>query len=167
MAVMKFRIEAIKPKPVNRAKVFDQVIEKRYQQTAQAIKRDFDAITKTWDHEVKFTIRKTTRSGRRGITVTTNDRIFGYVNNGTEPHIITPVRARALHFQEGYTAKSRPGWIGSQDGGPFGDDVYAQQVNHPGTDARKFDVAIARRRQKELQSKLNQDIAKANRKLAT
>lgn len=162
---MIFRIEALNPKNADRAKLFEQVIQQAYEATALEIKRDLEAITDTWEHKVKFTVRKTTRRGRLGITVTTNDRIFGYVNHGTEPHIITPVRARSLRFQSGYTAKSRPGWIGSQQGGAYGDDVFAQQVSHPGTVARKFDVAIARRRQKSLQSRVNQKIAEANRKL--
>ena len=160
-----FRIQAIKPKHVDRAKVFDAVIEHRYDVLAGQIKRDFEDITETWEHKPKFNIRKTKRSGVLGITVTTSDRIFGYVNHGTEPHTITPVNAPALRFQSGYKAKSRPGWIGSQDGGSYGDTVFAQAVNHPGTEARKFDVAIARRRQKSLQSQLNQDLAKAARKL--
>lgn len=162
---MIFRIEALKPKPADRAKLFEQYIKQAYDVTAQEIKRDLEAITDTWERKVKFNVRQTTRSGRLGITVTTNDRIFHYVNHGTEPHIITPVRAQALHFLSGYTAKSRPGWIGSQEGGAYGDDVFTQRVSHPGTEARKFDVAIARRRQKSLQSRVNQKIAEANRKL--
>lgn len=164
MAKFSVRIEAVKPKSLPDAKIFAEVIERQYDITANEVKRDLEAITKTWKHKVKFNVRKTKRGGRLGITITTDDKIFHYVNKGTEPHVITPVKSDRLAFKSGYNAKTRPGWIGSQQGGPYGSTVFAKQVNHPGTEARKFDVAIARRRQKSLQSRVNQAIAKANRK---
>lgn len=164
MAKFSVRIEAVKPRSLPDAKIFADNIERQYDITAREVARDLEAITATWKHKVKFTIRKTKRQGRLGITITTKDKIFNYVNKGTEPHVITPVKSSMLAFKSGYNAKTRPGWIGSQQGGPFGGTVFAKQVNHPGTEARKFDVAIARRRQKSLQSRVNQVIAKANRK---
>ena len=160
---MKLRITAIKPKPID-PDVYAKEIEHEYDLLAKDIKRDLEAITRTWVHKVKFNVRKTRRSGMLGITVTTSDKIFGYVNFGTEPHVIKPKKSSVLAFQSKYKAKTRPGWIGSQPGGPYGETVFAKEVQHPGSEARKFDVAIAQRRQKTLQSRMNRRLALVARK---
>lgn len=162
---LKFRITAITPKGID-ADAYTKAVEREYDLLANEIKSDLEAITRTWVHKVKFNIRKTRRAGMLGITVTTSDKIFGYVNFGTDPHVIKPKKSSVLRFQSGYKAKTRPGWIGSQEGGPFGDTVFAKEVQHPGSEARKFDVAIAQRRQKTMQSRMNQRFAKIARKAA-
>src|SRR3972149_1918819 len=159
------RIEPIKAKTPDLARLYAQIIEREFDIEAKAIEKDFEFIVETWDRKPKFVIRKLKSSHRLTVMIFTTDKIFNYLNHGTEPHIITPVRANMLHFQSGYTAKSRPRWIGGQQGGGFGDDVFAKRVQHPGTEARKWDEAIARKRRKSLALRINQKIAQANRKL--
>jgi len=82
-------------------------------------------------------------SRRRWDVKVTSDKIFMFVDEGTRPHPIYPVRAKRLHFLSGYTAKTTPGSLRSQAGGPYGDDVFAFGVHHPGTEARRFTEIIA------------------------
>ena len=162
---MLLRIEAISPKPKDAAKIFKAAYEGALKETAQEVKQDLEAVTKTWKHKVKFTVRVVKRRGRLGITVSTKDKIFGFVNYGTKPHIIRPRVARALKFQRGYKAKTRPGFIGSSGGGSSGKTIFTKYAQHPGSEARKFDVAIARRRQKSLHTRMNTAFAEAARKV--
>lgn len=164
MGKLTFRIEAIVPKDNNMAAIFKAAYRHALDLVANEIQRDFEDVTRTWKHKPKFTIRVTERGGQLGITISTKDVIFMYVNYGTKAHVIRPKKAKRLTFQVGYSAKSTPGFIGSKVGGASGAFVSAQEVHHPGTEARKFDVAIARRRQKSLQSKMDTALAKAARK---
>lgn len=159
-----FRIEAIVPKDVNFAALFKAAYSDVLREVAEEIKGDFEDVTRTWNHKPKFIIRVMERGGRLGITVSTSDVIFMYVNYGTKAHVIRPKRAKALVYRSGYQAKTRPGFIGSKPGGATGATVIAQEVHHPGSPARKFDVVIARRRQKSLQSKMDRAFAIAARK---
>lgn len=84
-------------------------------------------------------------SRNRWDATVTSDKIFMFVDEGTRPHPIYPVRARRLHFLSGYTAKTSPGSLRSQAGGPYGDDVFAHAVHHPGTEARRFTEIVADR----------------------
>ena len=69
---------------------------------------------------------------RGSVKVGSDLEYAGFVNDGTRPHIIRPVRARALRFKVG------------------GKTVFAKLVHHPGTRARPFldralrEVAAAR-----------------------
>lgn len=161
---MRFRIEAIKPKGQDHAKIFEQVYKDALDATSKEVKRDLEATTATWEHKVKFTVRVTSRHGDLGITVSTKDEIYKFVNFGTKPHVIRPKKAKALLFQSGHKAKTRPKFIGSKPGGSFGDTVAAKEVQHPGTEARLFDVAIARRRQISLKTRIDRGFVKAARK---
>jgi hypothetical protein len=159
-----FRIEAIKPKDTNAAKIFKEAYETALRATAKEVQRDLEATTATWETHVKFTVRVTSRRGELGITVSTKNEIYKYVNYGTKPHVIRPKKGKVLAFQSGYKAKTRPSVIGSKPGGSFGATVIAKEVHHPGSEARLFDVAIARRRQVSLKSRMDAAFVKAARK---
>lgn len=98
--------------------------------------------TSTWKHEVRFAISAPSWDKRE---ISTNDEVYGYVNFGTRPHLIGPRNARYLRFASNYTAKTRPGVIGSGPGGPSGSMVFFRGVvMHPGTKPRKFTKEIAK-----------------------
>jgi hypothetical protein len=111
----------------------------------QEVLADFEQTTATWEHPVRFTQNIEVGPNRIEATVTTEDEIYGYVDKGTRPHLILPVRAKALRFQSGYKAKTIPNVIGSQSGGSFGDTVFSKGVMHPGTEARNFDEIIRKK----------------------
>lgn len=119
--------------------------------TGNIINDDFKRTVKTWRKAAKFKKvgPKRYRDGS-AVTISTNDEIYFYLDEGTKAHIIKPRRAKRLGFRTGYKAKTRPGVIGSRAGGPSGPFVTPKQVMHPGFPARKFAKTIAKRRQKNL-----------------
>jgi hypothetical protein len=120
--------------------------------TIIAVQTDFESTTGTWKHNVHFTLGRPSPYERE---CATNDAIYGYVDGGTKPHLIRPRRARRLRFKTGYRAKTTPGVIGSTGGGASGPVVYARAVRHPGTKARKFADAIAKKAEKMLLAELD------------
>lgn len=108
---------------------------------AQGAKVDFMTTTRTWDERVEFTIESPTEESR---VVRTDNPKYQWTDKGTEPHIIRPKRAGGRLSIIGINSrpKTRPGFIGSVKGGRDNTNVYTKQVNHPGTKAREFSVAI-------------------------
>lgn len=108
--------------------------------------KDYQAGVKTWSHKPKFDVEtKINPNGGASIAVDTDDRIYTYVHEGTRPHIIKPRKAKALRFQNTYTAKTIPGVIQSRAGGKSGSVVYRQIVKHPGFKGRFFSKPIKKK----------------------
>ena len=76
------------------------------------VKKDFDATTATWSRPVEFELLITLKGGP-GFEVLTDNEIYGYVDKGTEAHLILPKGDYPLRFQAGYDPKTTPGVIGS------------------------------------------------------
>lgn len=132
---------------------------------ATPIRADFRETVKTWKRKPKFETKVSLAGSRMTVTVYTTDPIYGYVDKGTKPHVIRPVKAKALHFVTGYSAKTTPRVIGSREGGADGDEVFTKEVQHPGTKAREFDKIIARKWQRKFRSEMSKflkDIAEAS-----
>lgn len=140
-----------------------RAIENTLDGVAKDIKVDFDVTTQTWKDRPAFSTEK--REGYR--SVSTEDEIYGYVNFGTRPHVIMPVRARALRFQTGFRPKTRVRFIGSNVGGTSGPFVGARQVQHPGSEGRAFDETIQSKwdalMQNTFQRAIDSEISRASR----
>lgn len=140
-------VKQIKPSRF-KDEAFKAAIVAEANRVAQEMVKDFEATTATWEHEVKFEAVVDVDPNVE-VLVGTDDKIYGYVNDGTKPHPIFARRARALSFQWGgkgsYRAKTRPKVIGSTPGGPTGPQVARPYVQHPGTDAREFDTTIEKK----------------------
>ncbi len=124
------------------------------------IKKDFQKTTQTWKHAVRFDSSISTRGGTARVEVGTSDEIYGYVDQGTQPHEIRPKRAKMLRFQSQFRAKTRPGYITSYRGYRGGPAVYRSSVMHPGSKAREFAKTIARRWQPRF-NRIMRDAMKA------
>ena len=153
----------IRPKRLREA-AFREALLEEMQRTGEDIKRDFQKTTATWDHEVEFEVLMSLRGGLRGaltkggtflsVLVVTDDRIYGYVNDGTEEHIIVPKDAKLLRFRPFYIPKTQPGLIRSISGGAFGNEVFSEGVVHPGTEARKFDKTLEKKWEKPFKRRM-------------
>jgi hypothetical protein len=116
---------------------------------ARDIQKDFEKTTETWEHKVKFESLVSLTGPGPVVLVGTDDEIYTYVDKGTRPHEIWAGAytgksdKTSLAFRTGHTPKTQPRVIGSGPGGTSGDLVYPIMVNHPGTEAREFDVTIA------------------------
>lgn len=118
---------------------------------AEDVVVDFETTTATWKHKPNF---KATEVSAAEWIISTDDKIWAMLDDGTKPHIIRPKRAKRLRFQWGgvgsYRAKTRPGYLGSNKGGIKGPIVYRKQVRHPGTVARKWTKAAEDKWNNEL-----------------
>lgn len=152
----------IKPKKLNQNAMLKALV-KEAEKVANDIELDFEATTATWEHDVDFEKTVDVDGGGISVLVGTDDRIYGYVNNGTEEHYIFPVRAKALAFQEGYRAKTVVGQEVSRQGGPFGDVVFRDWVLHPGTEARNFDQAIEKKWRSRYKKRMEKAMKEARR----
>lgn len=126
---------------------------------AKAVKVDYNVTQRTWKNKAEFTIEKTDAETR---VVSTDNVIYGYVEKGTKPHIIRPRGRRALTWiGTAYRAKTKPGVIGSSQGGNNNSIVYTKLVQHPGTAARNFTVAIQAKWSKEMVIRMEKALADA------
>lgn len=147
------------------SKAYQQAIKKAVEKTARLVQRDLQSTTKTWNHKVKFEVVVDESGGDYAIVAGTDDKIYGYVNDGTEPHIIRAKNGGFLYFRGGYQTKTRPGFIGSYAGGRgSGDWVKQRVVLHPGTKPRRFNELIQKRRQATAVQEISQAVAKIARK---
>ena len=115
-------------------------VEQGMDDAADAVKKDFEKTTQGWQHSVTFTIVK---KGDDRI-ISTDDEVWGFVDEGTRSHLIVARRARVLRFAVGGTPKTQPGRITSGSGSAGGAVVMRPRVNHPGTKARLFSQQIAK-----------------------
>lgn len=135
--------------PINRGKLSERFkkmarqlpasVDDALRTAADDMRADFQETTATWDHAVSFDVDKLPK----GYGVKTDDDIWNMLNAGTPPHEIMPKDPDGvLAFQSEYQAKTRAAWIGSKEGGPSGDAVFARAVQHPGTQARRWSKTI-------------------------
>jgi hypothetical protein len=131
-------------------------------QIAKEMEFDFVITTGTWTHQVKF--ERLVQVGPKSIEifVGTDDPIYGYVDEGTKPHVILPRGKNVLAFPEGFVPKSQPNVISSFKGGHFGKTIFSKGVIHPGTKPRNFSKEI----QKKWKNKIRGNVEKAMRKAA-
>ena len=106
----------------------------------------FRKTVEGWSKPPYFTGIYTSRADYLSIAVKasgTNAEIYSLVNYGARPHVITPKRGGMLRFQPGYRAGTKPRMLSSRPAQRFGDVIGARSVNHPGFEAREFDLAVA------------------------
>lgn len=106
---------------------------------AKDIQVDFKVTTQSWEELVVFLILSPSAYRR---TVSTDNKIYRLVNDGTRPHIIRPKGGGVLVFRTPFRAKTLPNRIASGPGGVGATEAIAREVNHPGTAPRAFDKAI-------------------------
>lgn len=154
--------KAIKPQRL-KDKSFRMTIYNKARAVGNAMKKDFESTTKTWNHKPTFTVDVSTKGQGPAVLVGTSDEIYGYVNDGTKPHDIYPKKAKVLRFQSGYSAKTSPGVIGSSSGGASGPTMFSRHVRHPGTKARNFDETIEKKWQPKFKREMEEAMAKATK----
>lgn len=116
-----------------------RAIENALTGEAKAVHVDLSVTTRTWKHRPAFTIDREDGLKR---TVATDDEVFGYVDEGTPPHLIVAHGPGPLVFGVGGHAKTTPRVIGSKAGGKGVTIVRARAVHHPGTAAREFTETV-------------------------
>ena len=157
--------KVVKPKKLNEA-TFRLELLNAMRAVGKEIKKDFEATTQTWEEENKpeFGMIISLSGGGPSLVVDVegNGEIYGYVNNGTRPHLIPGGGPGVLKISEGYRAKTMPGVIGSRAGGGGNRFIIRKtQVKHPGTEPRHFDKTIAKKWQKPFKKAMEEALKRA------
>lgn len=115
---------------------------------AKGAKADFDTTTQTFATRPTFTID---HESDELTVVSTDDEVYGFLDDGTPAHDIAPKPGGMLVFGTGGSPKTSPGVIGSKRGGRGGAMVHTRKVvHHPGTQPRKFSTVIARKWDRQM-----------------
>jgi len=139
--------KAVKPKYYD-VQAIATASQKSVDKVARRMLEDFRGTTSTWKHKPVFGVTVTSSGGKYSAAVGTNDEIYGYVDQGTEPHLIRAKRrgGRLAFRTGGFKAKTSPRKLSSGPGarasGPL---TRPKAVRHPGTKAREFSGEIAKR----------------------
>lgn len=153
-------LTSIKPRrnPFDLPKI-KRAIENTLTAAAKGVKVDYGVVTQTWENKPEVDIE----SGPGFRIVRPRGKIFGYVDQGTPPHIIRAKAGGVLVFGVGGTAKTRPRVIASGAGSQGNTIVKTPMVQHPGTKAREFSKTIAAKWQRELPRIMQRALAAALR----
>lgn len=137
--MINIKFTPILPKKLNETAMHAELV--RAMKRGQTdVYKDFLKTVDTWENKPVFKNEFRETGNEISFEVSTDDEIYGYVNNGTRPHII---EGFPLAFMAAYQSKTTPRKIGSHSGGGSGETVFATVVHHPGTEARNFDSVIA------------------------
>lgn len=118
--------------------------------TAKQVKADYDKTVATWRNKPSFSIEAPADNER---VIGTDDEIYGYVDDGTRPHVIV-AHGKTLAFPGQSSPKTAPRVIGSGGGSRGGATVFTKRVQHPGTDARDFSEVIGEQAEQRLADEL-------------
>ncbi len=133
----------------------------------------FNRVTANWNTKISFRSRKFIKIDSISVTVFPfgkNKQIWGYVSFGTQPHKIRAKNAPMLAFQWGgygsYKPKTAPigkfGGPGTVTGGTL---RFMKEVNHPGSEGRKFEEAIRADYKKDFSRTINNAFRRIIRRL--
>jgi len=157
------QVKVIKPQRFKDA-AFKRAIQSAAKAAASEMEKDFKATVATWSSKPKFE-KIVAVDPNVEVLVGTDDKVYGYVNDGTRPHLIFPKRAKALSFRWGgkgsYKPKTKPRFIGSLPGGATGPRIARPYVQHPGTKAREFDKTIEKKWRSAFKRRMEQAMGKA------
>jgi hypothetical protein len=115
---------------------------------AKDIQVDFKVTTQTFKEQVEFVIASPSAYRR---TISTVNKIYAFLNDGTPEHDIFPKPGGILRFNTPFKPKTLPNRIASGPGSKGTTEVISKRgVHHPGTEARAFDKAIQAKWEKEF-----------------
>lgn len=126
------------------------VTQRANKEIAAEMKDDFARTTASWNTRPAFTQRTVNDPLSSSVAVGTDDQVWKWLDQGTKAHGIQPKGpGYPLKFQWGgkgsYIAKTTPGQLTSQGGGPSGPTVRRMWVWHPGTRPRFWSVLLQRK----------------------
>lgn len=157
--------EAIVPKQFDTT-IFAKSMKKTLKKLAKQALADFELTTENWKTDVEFKIDGPfTRGKDLHIAVGTDNIIWGWVDRGTEQHVISASKSKdgLLHFQPTQRlvgTRTRPGSLYSGQIRRRGTWATATSVLHPGIEARDFTGIIMENFEKSALAAFQKDIIK-------
>lgn len=144
MARVAYRVTRSRKRFTNYKRIQDYMKSWMEQDVKPHFLERFEIVVMNWQTRVEFAARKYFDSNALRLTVhpTVGKEIWGYVSQGTRPHVIVPKGPWPLQFKTGYKPKTLPP---AKFGGPgiaTGPMVAAWKVQHPGSEGREFEKNI-------------------------
>lgn len=96
------------PFPEVQARLPRRHIRNALRRFATKMAREFKKTVKTWNRKPKFAKKTSFKKGIASVTVGTDDRIYGFLDEGTDE--------RWALMSQDFVAKTKTGWIGSSSG---------------------------------------------------
>lgn len=150
-----FATKAIVPKIPHKPESMANDMKRAAKLVSQQIRRDFARTTRTWDKQPDFKVTQKKVGDDYIFSAFTDNQIYIWVNNGTEPHTIRAKNAPFLNFSYPSSPKTTPGTLASKKGSRGSNWASVVEVKHPGTKARKFDEIIQKRFKERWQKEAN------------
>ncbi len=163
-------VKPIKPTKLNET-AMREALRHAEERVGRVLLKDFEETVQNWEHRVVFKLHTSVKKGAYSVslTITIEDEIWGYVNDGTKPHEIWPgiytgkSNKTVLAFASAFSPKTKPGSTKSGAGSKGKVDTFRPYVNHPGTEARNFTGQISKRRTKWFKDQMIQTLKEAAR----
>lgn len=154
-----------KDKAVNRA------LRNGLRRVGAAMRKDFEATTKTWDKrpEFKVSTHLTAKMPSPSVEVWTDNELWRMLDEGTKPHPIFAgiytgrSNKRALAFPSTFAAKTKVGVLDSFQGSSGGQKLLRPYVDHPGTKARKWSQALEKKWRKAFKREMEAALSEARK----
>ena len=146
---------------------FQEALKIELEVPARKLTNKHRAVVADWNDAPTFSYRITV--GERSIRLTVFPKgaarqKYRWIDKGTQPYVIRPKNAKALRFQTGYSARTRPtARFGLGSGKANGGWVSAKQVNHPGIAARGFSEKFAKDSLPEIRQIIQNAFRRATR----
>lgn len=140
------------------------LIDTAMKEEADLVYRDYQKTIATWRGKPDFIV---TKNAEFGYDVYTNNAVYGYLDEGTEPHTIAARNTPTLAFptQPPFKSKTKPKVIGSSAGKrPSTNFAFPKEVHHPGIQAREWTKLILDKSRKRLTSRIIKILRDANRR---
>lgn len=118
------------------------------------VERNYDATVSTWRQKPMFKRNENHSGNNWSGEVGTNDKIYGYIEEGVKGRIIRARRGHMLRFYPSWP-KTIPRWLGSGPGGTYGKPIFRRMVRWPGIRARHFSEANAKDVEPKFQKNVN------------
>lgn len=148
------KLRALQPKNPFDVAAYRRARTRALDTTARWVKAQQEKTTATWRDKPSFEITAPAENAR---IIGTDDDVYGYVNDGTRPHVIV-AHGKVLAFAPGGAVKTRVRVIGSGAGSRGGTTVFRPRVHHPGTEARDFSETIGEQAETGLAAQLQRAI---------
>lgn len=155
--------KVIKPKKLNTAGMRTQLLGGAVM-ISKEILLDYELTTAFWKHHVKFERLVDFSDNRIEILVGTDDKIYGYVDKGTQSAGLVVARpGKVFAFPEHYEAHTTPDVpVSMKARGRYGDVIFTKRFHHKGIKARNFSKLI----EKKWKRKLNKEVAQIYKDMA-
>lgn len=141
-----------------------KVVKEELRAHGEVVRRELEKETSDWKSQPRFIVRVIANPQEMRVTVRPDRRyksakIFKYVDEGTVPHVIKPVKAKALRFNWGGYGSVRPKTAPAAgparlSSGAKLKTVFRQRVNHPGNEPRHITKRVSKRTRPQFRRRM-------------